>query len=161
MKYGFVIIVSLLLFGCASSSKDTRVLITPQTVSVAEYKDFLQQLDTAIAEGVPRQLNPDEKRHYASLSASLKSMLADHDSLDTLAPADVKQVALMHERLQAVVVGQEASKIICRSERSTGTNFKRTTCITRAEWEQQQRDMENFFRQGHGFASGMSGPAGG
>ncbi len=158
MKYGLIAALSIMLFGCASSSSEQNVSIAPQTVSISEYTAFLDHLDNSIEEGKPRQLNNDEKRQYSSLSSSLKSMLKGHESIDTVSSDDIQRVANLHERLQAVVMGTNAGQVICRSERSTGTNFKRTACMTRAEWDQQQRDVENFFRQGHGFASGMTGP---
>lgn len=159
MKYGMMVALSMLLFGCATSSNNQQSSVTPQTVSIAEYTAFLDHLDSAIEEGKPRALNNDEKRQYHSLSASLKSMLKGHESMDTVASDDIQRVANLHERLQAVVMGSNAGQVICRSERSTGTNFKRTACMTRTEWDQQQRDVEDFFRQGQGFASGMTGPS--
>lgn len=157
MKFGIIAALSIMLFGCASSGEQTAS-VTPQTVSIAEYTAFLEHLDDSIEEGKPRQLNDDEKRQYTSLSTTLKNMLSGHETMDTVPSNDVQRVANLHQRLQAVVMGTNAGQVICRSERSTGTNFKRTACMTRADWEQQQRDVENFFRQGHGFASGMTGP---
>jgi len=161
IKYGVIAALSMMLFGCASSSSEQKVSVTPQTVSVAEYTAFLDYLDSAIEEGKPRQLNNDEKRQYSSLSASLKRMLDGHESMDSVSADDKQRIANLHERLQAVVMGNNSGQVICRSERSTGSNFKRTACMTRADWEQKQRDVEEFFQQGGGFASGMTGPAGG
>lgn len=159
LRAGIIILVSAFLFGCASSSNESeQATISPKTVSVPEYLAFLEHLDSSIDKGEPRALNDNEKSQYTGLSNSLKRLLKEHESIDTVSMEDRIRINNLHERLQAVVMGNKSGQVICRSERSTGTNFKRTTCMTRAEWERQQQEVQDFFRQGFGFGSGMVGP---
>ncbi|RUO40092.1 hypothetical protein CWE15_08075 [Aliidiomarina taiwanensis] len=159
LRAGLLVLLTVFVFGCASSSQETtQATISPKTVSVPEYLAFLEHLDSSIDKGEPRALDENEKSQYTGLSNSLKRLLQGHESIDTVAMEDRIRVANLHERLQAVVMGSKSGQVICRSERSTGTNFKRTTCMTRAEWERQQQEVQNFFRQGFGFGSDMVGP---
>lgn len=159
LRAGILLVLTVLVFGCASNSNEsTQASISPKTVSVPEYLAFLEHLDSSIEKGEPRELKADEISQYTGLSNSLKRLLQGHASIETVAMEDRMRISNLHERLQAVVMGNKSGQVICRSERSTGTNFKRTTCMTRADWERQQREVQDFFRQGFGFASDMAGP---
>ncbi|RTE85582.1 MULTISPECIES: hypothetical protein [Gammaproteobacteria] len=144
--------------GCASSSNESS--ISPTTVSVPEYRTFLNELDVAVQQGVPREMEEDEINQVNALTSGIRRILEGHESIDTVSEMDRTRVFNMHENLQAVLLGDRASQVICRSERSTGTNFKTTSCMTRAEWDMRKQAVERLFNQGTGFGSSMSAPEG-
>jgi len=153
-----VITVGVFAIGCASSSNQAG--ISPTTVSIAEYRTFLNELDVAVEEGVPRELAEREKEQYNALTNGIRRILEGHETMDTVDDTDKSRIFNMHESLQAVLLGDRSSQVICRTERSTGTNFKTTSCMTRAEWDMRKQAVDRLFNNGFGLGSGMTGPEG-
>ena len=59
-----------------------------------------------------------------------------------------ERVALLnlHSNLEEVVMGAADQQIICQRRHTVGTNFKRTTCKTRAEWRAERERASELMR---------------
>lgn len=124
----------------------------PQRVPVAEYLDFLDQLSADVESDMPRELSPVELERYRRIDAQLRDNLAGIENIDQLDHERKIVVFNLHEELQAVLIGDPKYRVICRRERSVGTNFRHTTCITvdelRADQEHGRRWLQESFIKG-------------
>lgn len=144
MRFFMPAILLALLAGCATSSNPSLHQPLPDVVSVPEYTEFLDKLDTAVDEGIPRELNKEERAEYNKIDRQLRTSLAGHQTIETMNHEEKIELYNLHEALQAVVVGEQENQVICRKQRTVGTHFKETTCKTRREFEQEQQASRRF-----------------
>lgn len=158
--------LTCLLAACASNPNSTQhqsasavapehrmlipdpVLGRPATVSVAEYLEFLDDLDAAVESGDVRPLNRTERARQQQIDRNLREMLASVDHINELSRNEQVDVFNLHEELQAVIIGHPENQVICTRRRpSTGSRVSRTTCITVEEMQYMQRRSEDDLRR--------------
>lgn len=119
--------------------------MAPELVSIPEYVEFLNTLESSIAEGEPRQLNETEQRQFDSIKASLVSLIGERQDIEEFDQYDKERLFNLHQRLQTVVIGDPSTQVICRQERTTGSNMRQTRCITRQQADDERRRSSEFF----------------
>lgn len=123
--------------------------ITPEKVTIPEFRLYLADLREAVNEGVPREFNDKEMREFNRINMRLLSLTDGRDSIDEM--SDDERLALYNaqEELQSILIGKREDQVICRKRHTVGTNFKRTQCYTRREWDQMSYHGSEFVRQRH------------
>ncbi|NBB93966.1 MAG: hypothetical protein GVY32_12455 [Gammaproteobacteria bacterium] len=119
---------------------------SPTVVGVAAYRQFLDKLDQAVAEGEPRPLNDEEMEQYRAAYSRLDLLLAQHDSIDTMSQTQREQVYNLHEELESIVIGDREQQVICRRERVTGSHFRNTRCKTVSQWREERDRAQQWMR---------------
>lgn len=147
------VLVAILITACASTPRSSTPA-RPEIVSIPEYREFLVELDSAIQDGEPRELNDREMERYSETTGKLNRLLAQYDSLDNMPEDHRRELFNLHEALQSTVVGRREDQILCRRTKTVGTNFRETRCMTHAQWEEEQRAAQDYFRGK--FSSGIN-----
>jgi len=142
-----------LLAGCATSSEPRY---QAEVVDVAEYREFLADLQEHLERGKPRELNEREMRRYERLNRNLNEMLAGIEDISELDADQQRRVFNLHEDLTATVAGRDEDQVICRREQTVGTHFRVTQCRTRGQIREDQARFQNYFNDS--FVSPMTGP---
>lgn len=142
----------VVMSGCAatdSSSGQTSATTQaqPQTVSIPEYKEFLDNLHASIQEGEPRQLSVREQNQFNNIQDNLRALIGNRTDIEQMNTDEKQRLFNLHERLQALVMGDDSQQVICRSERQTGSHMRTTRCVTRAQLEEERRRNGEFFDQ--------------
>ncbi|MCL4410900.1 MAG: hypothetical protein M1356_11440 [Gammaproteobacteria bacterium] len=144
--------------GCASSGSSTTasntVTAQPQQVSIPEYVEFLDNLHNSIQDGEPRQLTARELNQFNNIQDNLRALIGNRTDVEQMNSDERQRLFNLHERLQALVMGDDSQQVICRSERQTGSHMRTTRCVTRAQLEEERRRNGEFFDQVLG--SGMA-----
>lgn len=141
MRFLFLGIIVLAVSACSSTSNRSSSSHTatpakaeaPEVVSPEQYVLFLNELETGLADGQPRQLNDAEMDQVGRMTTRLRGMLAGIDSIEELDTDEQEKVFNLNQELWATVVGNDEEQVICRREHVVGTHFKRTICRTVAE----------------------------
>jgi hypothetical protein len=119
----------------------------PTNVSVEEYLAAQQELRAAFEQGKPRRLNRSEWRQFDTAQASLRQLLAGVEHTDQLKMDDRVKLFNIQEQIEAIIRGNDNDRLICRSERPTGTNIGQRRCRTVAEMrEHREAAMEAIRR---------------
>ncbi len=90
------------------------------------------------------------------LAAALNLMVLD------AAPANAQPTTVAPATVQADKADADPDKMICHKEEITGSRFAKRVCMTKSQWDEQQRRTEEFERrlnettQSHA-GGGMSG----
>ena len=130
------------LAACATSGGNSTAaeeeLPSLEIVSPPQFLALLEDLDTRLDEGDPRQLNEVEQRRFDRISRSLRMKLSGLDDINQLDEDEQLEVFNSTEELVATVVGRPEDQIICRRVHRVGTNFQETTCKTVAEMREDQ-----------------------
>lgn len=89
-----------------------------------------QRLQRELAEGAQRysELSSRDRRQIADDQARVFELLAGKESLDEL-PKDARIEAFNAlQSINAILAKAEEKRMVCKSERSTGSNLSRTRC---------------------------------
>lgn len=156
------IALAFFLAACASTNTDTRSPqpdpVEPERLTIPEYREFLSELDVAIKNGEPRELNSTEMERYLDISSRLGVLLARYDSIDEMSETRRIELFNLQETLQATVIGKREDQLLCRRTRTVGTHFRETRCLTVSEWEQRREQAQEYMRDK--FHSWMGAPPG-
>lgn len=133
---------AVVLSACATVSYPV-----PEIVSVPEYREYLDYLRSQIDEGVPRELNDQEMAHFRRLSRTLNGLLADVGHIDELEYDDKIRVFNLNEELHAVVIGRDEDQVVCKRQRTVGTNFRTTTCRTLSDVRREREGAARWIRE--------------
>ncbi|TRW50386.1 hypothetical protein FM042_06025 [Aliidiomarina halalkaliphila] len=150
-KSGKLILMACLVIfiaGCNSTTNTTasnQSTFTPERVSIPDYLEFLDNLEMSIAEGEPRELDESEQRQFASIKSSLVSLIGTRSDLEEFDQYDKERLFNLHQRLQTVVIGDPSTQVICRQERTTGSNMRQTRCMTRQQADDERKRASQFF----------------
>jgi hypothetical protein len=147
-----LLLSSTLTVGCATQSTQPAEdpqraqVIEAEKVTLPECREFLAELDNAIRDGEPRELNRSEMREFESVSSRLDELLADFDSREAMRHEDEVEFFNLHSQLEAVVVGRDRDQVLCRRRHKVGTNFKVTECKSVADWRTEQEHAQRQLR---------------
>jgi len=145
VSLGIAATMILLIVGCAQTPKQEP--FEPEVVSIAEYQEFLDELREALKEGEPRELNPPETSRYERIDRRMTELLDQYDSVDEMDEEEQETLARLHHDLEILVSGRESEQVICRRERTVGTNFRQENCRTRADWEHAREQSTEYVRR--------------
>lgn len=148
LKGSLVLVVTglLVLGGCATGGQEDLSNFEAERVSLPEYREFLDELATSLSQGEPRAFNQREVDRFNELSGRLDEIMKDYESIDEMSNDERMALFNAHEALQALVVGQRENQVICSRRHTVGTNFKVSECYTRAEWQQKERQSQEWAR---------------
>lgn len=149
-------IALLILSGCASttptstrSTAEAEPAVSadaPRIVETDEFLAFLDTLEQDLEAGEPRELNRLEMRRVRELSADLRDILTDVESVEQLNNNAQTEVYNTTQALWAAVIGRDEDQVVCRREHRVGTNFKSTRCRTVSQIREDQRSANNYLR---------------
>lgn len=148
------------LAACQSTNNHAAIepAFTPEQVTIPEYLDFLSDLDASIQEGEPRQLSDRELAQFENVRMNLTTLIGEREHLDEFSQSEKERLFNLHQRLQVVVIGNPERQVICRQERTVGSNMRQTRCVTQAERDAEQRRSTEFMGdlilQGRGSSAG-------
>ncbi|MEE4331020.1 MAG: hypothetical protein V2J10_09135 [Wenzhouxiangella sp.] len=152
---------AIALIGCATETHDRQrsmATIEPDKVSIPEYQNFLASLSAALDEGRPRELNTVEQARFDDVMGRLDRMLDRFESVDDMNQDERVALLNLHADLEEVVMGAADQQVICQRRHTVGSNFKRTTCKTRAEWRSDRENASRLMRDI--YISSMTAPPG-
>lgn len=127
----------------AATSDDPKVIVADQ-----------QRLQQEIAEGSRRVsgLSARDKREIADQQARVFALLNGKASLDELRNEERIETFNALQSINALVAKAAEERMVCRSERSTGSNLSRTNCRSvrqiREERESARRTMSEMNPRG-------------
>jgi hypothetical protein len=139
----FVTILLTVLFAAAAHAEQER----PTNVTVQEYLAVQQDIRAGFEQGKPRRLNRSEWRRFDAAQARLRTLLADVEHTDQLKMD--KRLALFNiqEEIEALLKGNDDDRLICRSERPTGSNIGQRRCRTVAEMREYREAAQEAIRR--------------
>lgn len=155
----FIIIATIACVACAGGQQNQRqvdenselepkpVADMPEKASVAEYLEFLDNLKVAVEQGNLRDFNRREYQEFQRIDRQLRDELSSIDRIEELGDDNKIRVFNLHQELQGVVIGDPENHVICRRERTVGTNFRRTTCISVGDFRRNQERSREQLRQ--------------
>ncbi len=155
----FALLTTVFLAACASGGSSTSNRSSsdelrpapfseePRKVAVDEYLEFLDELNVAVGEGVPRELSPRETEQYSDAESQLRSLLEPVNNVDELSDENQVLVFNLHQRLQGIVIGDPENYLICSRRSTVGTHFKRTSCVPAGDFRRQQDRNREALRQ--------------
>lgn len=136
----------LFLGGCATQAPEP---VTPEKVSIPEFRLYLADLREAVDEGVPRAFNEKDMREFNQINMRLLSLIDGRSSIEEMSSEERLALYNAQQELQSILIGKRENQVICRQRHTVGTNFKKTQCFTRREWDLMSRESSEFVRQRH------------
>lgn len=113
------------------------------TTSVEDFLAYMTELRTGLESDHPKPLSEKEWQLFDSADRDIRRILAGKASIDELSLRQQEQLINAQERVTAILTGAEDDRLICRRERTVGTHFQRTTCVTVRQRRQEQEDAQH------------------
>jgi hypothetical protein len=80
------------------------------------------------------------------VAAALSLLALDSAPANSSAPATTVKPAVVPAPAKEDPLA-DLDKVICRKEQITGSRFMKRTCMTKAQWGEQERETEDFKRR--------------
>jgi hypothetical protein len=147
MKALSLVLASLLLAVALPAAADSKFKSSNPNVSVADYLTYQEQVRENFRAGSPKPLSTREWDMLDRAQADVRGILEGKEKIEDLTPDQRAALLNAQERVIAIMTGEEDERIVCRRERTVGTHFQRTTCVTVAERRQERADAEGALQR--------------
>ena len=155
MKFRNAMAFSLLSLALAAST-------TAFASFVSTNEDLPSLLDrqreiAAQAKGGNKNLSDEQKRLISEEQKKIYSLVDGKRTLDELAPDQRVQLVNSIEKINAAIEGTqvaEEKRVICRRERSIGSNMPMTRCVSRGQRDAERNNARNSMEQGEACLTG-------
>lgn len=128
------LLVVLTLLGTQQSARAT------DAVSVDEFLAYQRELRANFEVDEPKPLSAREWRLFDQAQEQIEALLAGRISVDELNAEQRAALMTAQDQVSAILAGEEDDRLICRRERTVGTHFQRTRCVTYAQLRQERED---------------------
>jgi hypothetical protein len=118
-----------------------------QTVSIADFLAYLDEVRTSFETGVPRELDKFEWEVLDRAQGEIRELLEGRNSISDLRSRERIRLMNAQEIVNAMVAGNVDDQLVCRRERNTGTRLRSTKCKTIAEMRTEEEDAREALRR--------------
>lgn len=157
----FFILLALALAAPASAHKktDSQWEFSITAAAFEARADWIrQEMDDGQYSGV----SPSDRKTVEGDLRRIIHLLKKHDDPSRLSRTDQVRLVNAQERINAILTGSDANRLVCKLEASVGTRMKTKRCLTMQEWatvEAASDRMKQDIRLGGG--SMVTGGGGG
>jgi hypothetical protein len=130
-----VLALAFTLFGAVQAE-------APERASVESFLTYMNDLRAGFKEAKPKPLSAREWELFDAADKDIRAVLDGKDSIDGLSRRERERLINAQERVTAILTGAEDDRLICRRERTVGTHFQRTTCVTVAERRREREESQ-------------------
>jgi hypothetical protein len=117
------------------------------SVPVADFLNYMNELRDGFRQGKPRPLSSREQDLFDAADRDIRSVLVGKDNIEQLTRRERERLINAQERVTAILTGAEDERVICRRQRSVGTHFQRTTCVTVGQRRQETEDAQTALQR--------------
>ncbi|TFZ43776.1 hypothetical protein E5C33_16965 [Stenotrophomonas maltophilia] len=107
----------------------------------APVAEQIQTVEKAISSENYSEIGLEDKSRVQQALGRIKLALGSHERVDQLSPHDQTQIFNDQEVINTIMTRAHAdSRMVCRRERSTGSNMPQSVCLTVAQRRRAQED---------------------
>ena len=120
--------------------------------SPAEFDEQAVEIRQEMADGRYSHLSERDQRAVESDLNRVSRLLAKNDDISRLNNRDQVELVNAQERINAILIDNEADRLVCKLESKVGTRMKTKRCLTVQEWAmvQGETDRAIHFMRGVG-----------
>lgn len=122
----FRILFLSLAFTCLGAAHAQQ----PENASVETYLSYMKDLRASFEQSKPKPLSEREWEIFNDADKDIQSLLEGRSDISELSSRQRQDLINAQGKVTAILTGAEDDRLICRRERTVGTHFQRTSCVT-------------------------------
>lgn len=142
------LVCTMLLFTVAgvseakmSQGKDHEVTLNVE-VPISEQ---IQKVEGALRSETYSEITPEDRSQVQAAMDRIKSTLQGHESAKELSPVARTQLLNDQSTVNTILTrAKEDSRMVCRREKATGSNFHESVCMTVAQRRKAREDGKDY-----------------
>lgn len=152
-----VLLLVLLLFGVSALASESEA---PALIDLAAFQERKARIESDLAQGDRyREISEYDRRKVLEALERIAAALQGARSIDELTAQQRADVFTDQELVNTVLTdARESSRVVCHREAPVGSRFKRTRCLTVAEWDAIRDNSQRALGRKH--RANIHAPAG-
>ncbi|MGF6418005.1 hypothetical protein ABH900_001476 [Stenotrophomonas sp. AN71] len=118
----------------------------------APVADQIRSVESAINADDYSEIGLEDKSRVQQALGRIKIKMGDHERVEQLSPHDRTEIFNDQEVINTIMTRARAdSRMVCRRERSTGSNMPQSVCLTVAQRRRAQEDSRKALNDSQRF----------
>ncbi len=145
-------IAVLLCVAGATQAKEKGSKEAVQMNSTAPVAEQIQEVERAIGSERYSEISMEEKSAVRQALSRISTLMGEHTHISEVSPQTKTDIFNQQEKVNVILTQAHAdSRLVCRRERSTGSNFPQNVCMTVAQRRKAEEAARNVMNNNQRF----------
>ncbi len=118
--------------------------VARDVVPVDEFLQALDEVESKLREGKPRQLKKREWQEFENIQDEFEELLSEVENIDDLPSRKQVEVFNLQEELDTLLVGREREQVVCSERKQLGSRIPRRDCVTVGQREAMRDEAQQI-----------------